>query len=159
MTHTFLKFKNFVPIFVIKRFLPKMDLSERVWESALCLPSTSSSLSWSQLHSKSGREVSTDLTSVVRLLENSRFQRLLDIHNIIQAVQCFQCPPAPLCCDAKVLVREVSSSIFHFHQISILSTYLMPSRHQTSNLLNKINLWSNFQNSKIFHTIDIWPLF
>ena len=48
------------------------------------------------------------LQTIVKLLENTQFQKLLDIHNIIQSVQCFQCPPAPLCCDAKILVREVS---------------------------------------------------
>lgn len=74
----------------------------------------------SQLHS-SKEAKTTDFTSVVRLLENARFQRLLDIHNIIQAVQCFQCPPAPLCCDAKILVREVSSSIIHFHHLASLT--------------------------------------
>ena len=47
------------------------------------------------------------LQSIIQLLENRQFHKLLDIHNIIQTVQCFQCPPTPLCCDAKVLVREV----------------------------------------------------
>lgn len=47
------------------------------------------------------------LTVVIQLLENAQFKKLLEIHNVIQAVQCFQCPPTPLCCDAKLLVREV----------------------------------------------------
>ena len=80
----------------------------------------------SQLHSSSTSGTkTTDLTTVVRLLENSRFQRLLDIHNTIQAVQCFQCPPAPLCCDAKILVREVSSSIIHFHHLHLWCLYIL----------------------------------
>ena len=90
----------------------------------------------SQLHSSNSGTKTSDLTTVVRLLENSRFQRLLDIHNTIQAVQCFQCPPAPLCCDAKILVREVSSSIIHFHHLhhlSCLHTYrLNPKSFHTS---------------------------
>ena len=55
--------------------------------------------------------VAGSLKTIVKLLENTQFQKLLDIHNIIQSVQCFQCPPAPLCCDAKILVREVSDYI------------------------------------------------
>ena len=55
--------------------------------------------------------VAGSLQTIVKLLENTQFQKLLDIHNIIQSVQCFQCPPAPLCCDAKILVREVSDYI------------------------------------------------
>ena len=55
--------------------------------------------------------VAGSLQTIVKLLENTQFQKLLNIHNIIQSVQCFQCPPAPLCCDAKILVREVSDYI------------------------------------------------
>ena len=58
---------------------------------------------------KSDDNVTGSLQTIVKLLENTQFQKLLDIHNIIQSVQCFQCPPAPLCCDAKILVREVSA--------------------------------------------------
>ena len=52
-------------------------------------------------------QIHQDLHAIVRLLENGQFKKLLDIHNIIQKVQCFQCPPSPLCCDAKLLVQEV----------------------------------------------------
>ena len=64
---------------------------------------------------KADDNVTGSLQTIVKLLENTQFQKLLDIHNIIQSVQCFQCPPAPLCCDAKILVREVSAFCFTYH--------------------------------------------
>ena len=39
--------------------------------------------------------------------DQPQFRRLLQIHNTIQTVQCFQCPPVPLCSDARNLVQEV----------------------------------------------------
>ena len=41
------------------------------------------------------------------LLRQSQFQRLLNIHNTIQSVQCFQCPPVALCSDSRNLVEQV----------------------------------------------------
>jgi hypothetical protein len=44
-------------------------------------------------------------------LVDPKFQRLLKIHNIVQSVQCFQCPPHALCCDTRALVQEVKAAI------------------------------------------------
>ena len=45
--------------------------------------------------------------SLAALIRQPQFRRLLQIHNTIQTVQCFQCPPVPLCSDARNLVQEV----------------------------------------------------
>jgi len=71
------------------------------------------------------------LQSIIQLLENRQFHKLLDIHNIIQTVQCFQCPPTPLCCDAKVLVRECSDA---------LQTSPLPEAAELLDLLNHIEV-------------------
>jgi len=71
------------------------------------------------------------LQSIIQLLENRQFHKLLDIHNIIQTVQCFQCPPTPLCCDAKVLVRECSDA---------LQSSTLPEAAELLDLLNHIEV-------------------
>ena len=53
------------------------------------------------------------ISAVSGLLADGKFRRLLEIHNTIQSVQCFQCPPAPLCCDTKNLVQEVRTCVFY----------------------------------------------
>ena len=42
--------------------------------------------------------------------ESPVFQLLVAVHNTIQRVQCFQCPPPALCTDARDLVQEVPTS-------------------------------------------------
>ena len=85
-------------IFIIADSDEMVRCVDRLTESPLCVKDD-----------KCG-SVAGSLQTIVKLLENTQFQKLLDIHNIIQSVQCFQCPPAPLCCDAKILVREVSEN-------------------------------------------------
>ena len=50
-----------------------------------------------------------DLSSLATLIgQNREFQKLLNIHNTIQTVQCFQCPPVALCSDSRDLVAQVN---------------------------------------------------
>ena len=49
------------------------------------------------------------------------FQLLLSIHNTIQRVQCFQCPPPALCTDARDLVQEVNTSVYSVHVYTVQS--------------------------------------
>ena len=39
------------------------------------------------------------------------FKLLLSVHNTVQRVQCFQCPPQALCTDARDLVQECMISL------------------------------------------------
>eukprot|EP00094_Tigriopus_californicus_P012400 TCALIF_11987-PA protein Name:"Similar to Mpp5 MAGUK p55 subfamily member 5 (Mus musculus)" AED:0.13 eAED:0.13 QI:345/0.87/0.88/0.94/0.87/0.88/17/0/1002 len=50
--------------------------------------------------------VPDNLTQLSGLIRHTQFQRLLTIHNTIQCVQCFQCPPRALCSNIQELVRE-----------------------------------------------------
>ena len=47
------------------------------------------------------------LADLPQLIQKGQFQRLLAIHNTIQAVQCFQCPPRALCSNSQDLITEV----------------------------------------------------
>ena len=50
----------------------------------------------------------TDMVGRLRtLVEDPLFARLMSVHNTIQLVQCFRCPPPALCTDARDLVQEV----------------------------------------------------
>ena len=48
--------------------------------------------------------------------ESPVFQLLVAVHNTIQRVQCFQCPPPALCTDARDLVQEVPTSLVTLHR-------------------------------------------
>jgi hypothetical protein len=47
------------------------------------------------------------LADIQQLLSSPVFRRLMTVHNTIQLVECFQCPPPALCTDARDLVQEV----------------------------------------------------
>ena len=57
----------------------------------------------------------------VRCAGDPVFQLLLSIHNTIQRVQCFQCPPPALCTDARDLVQEVNTSVYSVHVYTVQS--------------------------------------
>jgi hypothetical protein len=50
------------------------------------------------------------LADIQNLLSSAVFRRLMTVHNTIQLVECFQCPPPALCTDARDLVQEVSGA-------------------------------------------------
>ncbi|XP_040565434.1 protein PALS1 isoform X2 [Lepeophtheirus salmonis] len=57
----------------------------------------------------------SSLEKLKNLATNSEFKHLLIIHNTIQAVQCFQCPPNALCSDTRTLVQECMISLQSCH--------------------------------------------
>ncbi|CAB4061261.1 MPP5 [Lepeophtheirus salmonis] len=60
----------------------------------------------------------SSLEKLKNLATNSEFKHLLIIHNTIQAVQCFQCPPNALCSDTRTLVQECMISLQSCHLTS-----------------------------------------
>ena len=72
-----------------------------VEEMGRCLGrvTTSTSDSSSSLQGVAG------LTSLATIIEDPVFRLLVSVHNTIQRVQCFQCPPPALCSDARDLVQ------------------------------------------------------
>ena len=58
------------------------------------------------VYSSNSRKLTVSLCS-----ESPVFQLLVAVHNTIQRVQCFQCPPPALCTDARDLVQEVPTSL------------------------------------------------
>ena len=56
---------------------------------------------------QSSEKTTVGLNSLLVLFKDPMFRRLMRVHNTIQLVQCFRCPPPPLCTDARDLVQEV----------------------------------------------------
>ena len=59
------------------------------------------------LESSSNLQNVAGLTSLATILEDPVFRLLVSVHNTIQRVQCFQCPPPALCTDARDLVQVI----------------------------------------------------
>ena len=48
------------------------------------------------------------ISALNAMVKDPVFKLLVSVHNTIQRVQCFQCPPPALCSDARDLVQEVT---------------------------------------------------
>ena len=48
------------------------------------------------------------ISALNAMVDDPVFKLLVSVHNTIQRVQCFQCPPPALCSDARDLVQEVN---------------------------------------------------
>ena len=76
------------------------------------------------------------ISALNAMVEDPVFKLLVSVHNTIQRVQCFQCPPPALCSDARDLVQEVT--------IFILETKITFSTSRAWLLYSKVillNLW------------------
>jgi len=76
-----------------------------VEEMGRCLSRVTTSTSSSSTTSSKMQGVA-DLGSLATIIEDPVFRLLVSVHNTIQRVQCFQCPPPALCSDARDLVQE-----------------------------------------------------
>nr|BBD75286.1 stardust2 protein [Parasteatoda tepidariorum] len=71
----------------------------------------------------------SDLLLVEGLIRNKDFQNILDIHNKVQEVCCFKCPPTPLSTQAQNITQEVindlqeSPSVDAVELVDILSKF------------------------------------
>ena len=59
------------------------------------------------LESSSNLQNVAGLTSLATIIDDPVFRLLVSVHNTIQRVQCFQCPPPALCTDARDLVQVI----------------------------------------------------
>ena len=53
----------------------------------------------------------SDLMLVESLIRNADFQKILIIHNKVQEVCCFKCPPTPVTTEAQDITQEVDFHI------------------------------------------------
>lgn len=65
---------------------------------------------------------SDSLVALTSLISQSHFQQLLNIHNTIQSVQCFQCPPIALCNDS----RELAAQVLYYSSVFFFSVFVCP---------------------------------
>lgn len=65
----------------------------------------------------------SDLMLIEGLIRNADFQNILTIHNKVQEVCCFKCPPSPITSDAQDMTQEVINvnSYFFLHRNSFFS--------------------------------------
>ena len=100
---------------------------------------TSTSTSSSSLQGMAG------LTSLATIIEDPVFRLLVSVHNTIQRVQCFQCPPPALCTDARDLVQVSEQNlVFDRHpddeqecMVALQPSHL-PEAAEILDILNKI---------------------
>ena len=87
-----------------------------VEEMVRCISRVSSAIEPSTLSSSSSLSVpviphntpDAAISALNAMVEDPVFKLLVSVHNTIQRVQCFQCPPPALCSDARDLVQEVT---------------------------------------------------
>jgi len=69
------------------------------------------------------------ISALNAMVEDPVFKLLVSVHNTIQRVQCFQCPPPALCSDARDLVQECMVALQQSH---------LPESAEILDILNKI---------------------
>jgi len=92
-------------------------------------PSTSSSPSSSSVPVIPQNSNDAAISALNAMVEDPVFKLLVSVHNTIQRVQCFQCPPPALCSDARDLVQECMVALQQSH---------LPESAEILDILNKI---------------------
>jgi len=112
-----------------------------VEEMGRCLGrvTTSTSSSSSSLQGVAG------LSSLATIIEDPVFRLLVSVHNTIQRVQCFQCPPPALCTDARDLVQECMVALQPSH---------LPEAAEILDILNKIEFEGLFYSHDKLATVQ-----
>jgi len=105
-----------------------------VEEMVRCIRRVSSALEPPNLSSSSSSSVPANppdatISALNAIVEQPVFKLLVSVHNTIQRVQCFQCPPPALCSDARDLVQECMVALQQSH---------LPESAEILDILNKI---------------------
>lgn len=108
-----------------------------VEEMVRCISRVSSAIEPSTMSSSSSLSVpviphntpDAAISALNAMVEDPVFKLLVSVHNTIQRVQCFQCPPPALCSDARDLVQECMVALQQSH---------LPESAEILDILNKI---------------------
>ncbi|XP_023218352.1 uncharacterized protein LOC111620621 [Centruroides sculpturatus] len=69
------------------------------------------SLSRIKSHYSNNGHKNEDLSAIESLLNNKTFQKVLDVHNKVQEICCFNAPPVPVCACAQELTQDVINNL------------------------------------------------
>merc|ERR1719192_990863 len=97
------------------------------------------------LESSSNMQSVAGLTSLATIIDDPVFRLLVSVHNTIQRVQCFQCPPPALCPDARDLVQECMVALQPSH---------LPEAAEILDILNKIEFEGLFYSHDKLATLQ-----